>query len=127
MTIDCATLSQSELLRPFNCLYSLGLHRSFYSPIIGQGSLLILPFSCWQKAVFLVNSRSSLVFAPWSTQGLLLANLQRQLAEFLKDHSAITLAFSARPLLLVLVLSPPPPLFPGSFERPEGGSHLLRP
>jgi len=37
-------------------------------------------------------------------KGLLLANLQRYFAEFLKDYSAITLAYSAHPLLLVLVL-----------------------
>jgi len=37
--------------------------------------------------------------------GLLLAYLQRYFADFLKDYSAITLAYYAHPLLLVLVLS----------------------
>lgn len=59
--------------------------------VIGQGSLLIHPNYCWLKAVFLVNSRSQLFSAPFY-KGLLIANVRRQFAEFLKDNSAITLA-----------------------------------
>lgn len=99
MTIDCATLSQSELLRPFNCLYTFNFHRWLSDTIIGQGSLLLLPLSCWLKAVFLVNSRHSRFYAPL-IQGLILANLLRHFAEFLKDTSSFTLVFSTSSLVL---------------------------
>jgi len=64
LTIDCATLSRSELPRPLNRLYKPSGNREISDKVIGQGSLLIHPLACWLKAVFLVNSWSSHFFAP---------------------------------------------------------------
>jgi len=65
LTIDCATLSRSELPRPFNRPYIHSVNCELSDKVIGQGSLLIHPLTCWLKAVFLVNSWSSHFFAPF--------------------------------------------------------------
>jgi hypothetical protein len=125
VAIDCATLSQSELLRPLNRSYISAFRLPFSITIIGQGSFLLLPLSCWLKTMFLVNSRTDRFYASLralrSGLELILANVLSLFAEFLKRISALTFVFSTCSLVSDWYsFSPPlrgPPLSQGDIKR----------
>jgi len=64
---------------------------------MGQGSLPIHPQKCLRKAVFLLNSRPSRLYATLKRVPLI-ENVRGNFAEFLKDNSAIALVYSTSPL-----------------------------
>jgi len=115
VAIDCATLSQSELLRPLNRSYISAFRLPFSITIIGQGSFLLLPLTCWLKTMFLVNSRTDRFYASSLAsrfeEELILANVLSLFAEFLKRISALTFVFSTCSLVSDWYSFPPPPLF----------------
>ena len=98
LAIDCATLSRSDLPRPFNCLLSSNL---FITGIkiqsLGRPHLQYLRPLVLLKAMFLVNSRHPLFSETSKIRDTLfflaplLANLQGHFAEFLKINYTITL------------------------------------
>jgi len=115
VAIDCATLSQSELLRPFKRSYTLAFRLLLSITFIGQGSFLLLPLTCWLKTMFLVNSRTDRFYASSLAsrfeEELILANVLSLFAEFLKRISALTFVFSTCSLVSDWYSFPPPLYF----------------
>lgn len=113
MAIDCATLSRSDLPRPFNCLYPRNLsYRQVFDTTIGQVSLpIIQAFGLFNSDsyVFSKQSTPSSICGPKTKKDKLtclngflgptsvfnrvplLENLQGDFAEFLKINYPTTL------------------------------------
>lgn len=104
LAIDCATLSRSDLPRPFNCLSPNNLFITWVQiQPLGRPHLQYFRPLALLEAMFLVNSRHPLFSATRKVfdRALkspahfflvpLLANLQGHFAEFLKINSTITL------------------------------------
>ena len=79
-----ATLGPSELQPPFTETYTQCFHTLFLLNGTGQVSNPIHHIAILQSSVFLINSRSSLVFFVFQRKTLLLPKLQSHFAEFLK-------------------------------------------
>jgi len=79
-----ATLGPSELQPPFTETYTRCFHTLFLLNGTGQVSNPIHHIAILQSSVFLLNSRSSLVFFVFQRKTLLLPKLQSHFAEFLK-------------------------------------------